>query len=43
VTLPGRRHYLGEGHPEYARYFDEDILKQTDAFLARLGFMPATP
>lgn len=43
VTLPGRRHYLGEGHPEYARYFDEAILNQTDAFLGRLGFMPASP
>lgn len=42
VTLPGRRHYLGEGHPEYARYFDEAILNQTDAFLGRLGLMPAS-
>ena len=41
VTLSGRDHYLGEGHPEYARYFDEDILRQTDAFLGRLGLMPA--
>ena len=42
VTLPGRNHYLGEGHPEYARYFDEEILEQTDDFLRRIGFMPAT-
>ena len=42
VTLPGRDHYLGEGHPEYARYFDEEILEQTDGFLRRIGFMPAT-
>jgi acetyl esterase/lipase len=42
VTLPGRDHYLGEGHPDYARYFDEEILEQTDAFLRRHGFMPAT-
>lgn len=42
VTLPGRNHYLGEGHPEYARYFDEGILEQTDGFLRRIGFMPAT-
>jgi len=42
VTLPGRNHYLGEGHPEYARYFDEEILEQTDGFLRRIGFMPAT-
>ena len=42
VTLPGRNHYLGEGHPEYARYFDEAILEQTDGFLRRIGFMPAT-
>ena len=41
VTLPGRNHYLGEGHPEYARYFDEEILEQTDGFLRRIGFMPA--
>lgn len=39
VTLPGRNHYLGEGHPEYARYFDDEILEQTDGFLRRLGFM----
>jgi len=42
VTLSGRDHYLGEGHPEYARYFDEAILEKTDAFLGRLGFMPAS-
>lgn len=41
VTLPGRDHYLGEGNKEYARYFDEAILEQTDAFLARHGFMPS--
>jgi acetyl esterase len=39
VTLPGRDHYLGEGNQEYARYFDEAILEQTDAFLVRHGFM----
>jgi acetyl esterase/lipase len=39
VTLPGRNHYLGEGHPEYARYFDDEILEQTDGFLRKLGFM----
>jgi acetyl esterase len=42
VTLPNRDHYLGEGHPEYARYFDEEILEQTDGFLRRIGFMPVT-
>jgi acetyl esterase/lipase len=41
VTLAGRNHYLGEGHPEYARYFDDEILEQTDDFFRRIGFMPA--
>lgn len=40
VTVEGSDHYLGEGHPEYARYFDEPILRQTDAFLRRIGFLP---
>lgn len=43
VTFDGSDHYLGEGHPEYARYFDEAILERSDAFLRELGFMPATP
>ncbi len=43
VTLEGRDHYLGEGNEKYARYFDEDILDQTDAFLRRHGFLPAAP
>jgi hypothetical protein len=41
VTLAGRNHYLGEGHPEYARYFDDEILEQTDDIFRRIGFMPA--
>ncbi|AOS43531.1 Lipase 2 [Lacunisphaera limnophila] len=40
VTFEGRDHYLGEGHAEYARYFDDAILERTDAFLRQLGFMP---
>ncbi len=35
---PGRKHYLGEGNQKYARYFDEEILKLTDAFLEKSGF-----
>lgn len=34
---PGRKHYLGEGNEKYARYFDEDILELTDAFLEKFG------
>ncbi|HWA26894.1 MAG TPA: alpha/beta hydrolase [Lacunisphaera sp.] len=40
ITLEGRDHYLGEGNEKYARYFNEDILEQTDAFLRQIGFMP---
>jgi acetyl esterase len=43
VTLEGRDHYLGEGNEKYARYFDEEILERTDAFLRQLGFMPGSP
>jgi acetyl esterase/lipase len=35
---PGRKHYLGEGNEKYARYFNEDILELTDAFLENFGF-----
>lgn len=35
---PDRKHYLGEGNEKYARYFDEDILELTDAFLEKFGF-----
>lgn len=34
----GRKHYLGEGNEKYARYFDEEILEKTDAFLTKFGF-----
>lgn len=34
----GRKHYLGEGNEKYARYFDEEILGKTDAFLKKFGF-----
>ncbi|MBW6534125.1 MAG: alpha/beta hydrolase [Mariniphaga sp.] len=37
-TYPGRKHYLGEGIEKYSRYFDEEILEQTDAFLEKFGF-----
>ncbi|RRA99157.1 alpha/beta hydrolase [Larkinella rosea] len=35
----GRQHYLGDPDPFYARLFDEGILKETDDFLRRFGFM----
>lgn len=35
---PGRKHYLGEGNEKYARYFDEEILERTDAFLEKFEF-----
>jgi acetyl esterase len=38
-TYPDRRHYLGEGIEKYATYFDEEILKKTDAFLKEQGFL----
>ncbi len=34
---PDRKHYLGEGNEKYARYFDEEILELTDAFLEEFG------
>lgn len=37
-TYPGRKHYLGEGNEQYARYFNEEILEKTDAFLEKSGF-----
>ena len=36
-VYPGRKHYLGEGNEKYARYFDEEILEKTDAFLHKFG------
>ena len=33
----GKKHYLAEGNPQYATYFDEEILYKTDAFLKKLG------
>ena len=35
---PGRKHYLGEENDKYAKYFDEEILELTDAFLEKFGF-----
>lgn len=37
-TYAGRKHYLGEGIEKYFRYFDEEILEQTDVFLKKFGF-----
>ncbi len=39
VTYPGRKHYLGGESDQYSRYFDEEILERTDAFLIQYGFM----
>jgi acetyl esterase len=38
-TYEGRRHYLGEGNPEYSHYFDDEILKITDDFLRKNNFL----
>jgi acetyl esterase len=35
----GRKHYLGDGNPEYSRYYDEDILNVTDDFLRKFNFL----
>ncbi len=34
-TYKGRKHYLGEGNPEYSRYYDDEILKIADIFLRK--------
>jgi len=39
IIIEGSDHYLGEGNEQYAGYFDEEILKRTDEFLAEHGFM----
>ena len=31
----GRKHYLGDGNPNYSRYFDDEILKVADDFLRK--------
>ncbi len=38
VVFEGRKHYLGDGDPQYGRYYDEEILERTDAFLKEQGF-----
>ena len=38
-TYAGMRHYLGEGNPKYSRYFDDEILKVTDAFLRKFNLL----
>ncbi len=35
----GRKHYLGDGHPEYSRYFDDEILKIADDFLRKFNLL----
>jgi len=35
----GRKHYLGDGNPRYSRYFDDEILKITDAFLRKYNLL----
>lgn len=39
VEFKNRKHFLGDGDPEYGRYYDEEILKRTDAFLIELGIL----
>jgi dipeptidyl aminopeptidase/acylaminoacyl peptidase len=36
---PGKKHYLGEGNPNYSRYYDEEILLLTDKFLRKFNFL----
>jgi acetyl esterase len=43
VVYNGRGHYLAEGNEEYATYYDEEILKRTDQFLAKFGFPNSLP
>jgi len=38
VPYEGRKHYLGDGDSQYGRYYDEEILERTDAFLLEHGF-----
>lgn len=35
----GRKHYLGEGNPKYSRYYDDEILGVTDAFLRKFNLL----
>ena len=39
IVFEGRGHYLDEGNDTYSTYYDEDILKQTDKFLEKFGFI----
>jgi acetyl esterase/lipase len=39
VPYEGRKHYLGDGDDQYGRYYDDEILKRTDAFLLEHGFL----
>jgi acetyl esterase/lipase len=39
VRFKGRRHYLGNEDQQLKSYYDEEILKRTDEFLAEHGFM----
>lgn len=35
----GRKHYLGEGNPNYSRYYDDEILKVADNFLRKFKLL----
>jgi acetyl esterase/lipase len=35
----GRKHYLGDGNPKYSRYYDDEILGVTDAFLRKFNLL----
>ncbi len=39
VPVEGRKHYLADPDQEYGRYFDEQIMRRTDEFLTRHGFL----
>jgi acetyl esterase/lipase len=38
-TFEGKKHYLGEGNPNYSRYFNDEILEITDDFLRKFKFL----
>jgi acetyl esterase/lipase len=35
----GRKHYLGDGNPNYSRYYDDEILRITDDFLRKFKLL----
>jgi len=38
-TYEGRKHYLGDGNPNYSRYYDDEILRTTDNFLRKFRLL----